>query len=62
MTALEREHNYREKSLPRGELARDKVGDAPKVVSVDCVVIYNDPSYLFILPIQGPYRLWIRES
>ena len=62
MAALEREHNYRMKSLPRGQHARDKVGDASKVVLVDCVVIYNDPSYLFIPPTQGPYRLGTRES
>ena len=45
MAALEREHNYRVKSLPRGQHARDKVGDASKVVLVDWMIIYNDPSF-----------------
>ena len=36
MAALEREHNYRVKSLPRGQHAQDKIGDALKVVLVDC--------------------------
>ena len=62
MAALEREHNYRVKSLPRGQHEWNKVGDAPKVVLVDCVVVYNDPSYLFIIPVQGPYRLRTRET
>ena len=48
MAALEREHNYREKYLPRDELVRDKVGDALKIVSIDYIVIYNGSSYLFI--------------
>ena len=31
MAALEREHNYRVKSLSRGQLARDKVGERRKL-------------------------------
>ena len=43
MAALEREHNYRVKSLPRGQHERNKVGDAPKVVLVDCVIFLQWP-------------------